>query len=71
MKKTTKTQKILKHMQTRKKGITSMTAFEKYKVTRLSSIIYNLKKQGHDIEVITEYTKDGTRYARYVLKEGA
>lgn len=72
-KKITKTEKVLKHLQTHKRGITSMTAFERYNLTRLSSVIFELKKRGYDIITIREHTKDGTSYGRYVLidKEGA
>lgn len=66
-----KSQKILKYLQTHSKGITQAQAVDKFKAYRLSSIIFNLKKAGYNIE--TEYVqvknKDGshTRYARYYL----
>lgn len=40
---------ILKHLQKNKKGITSLEAIEKYGVTRLSGVIFNLKKEGYNI----------------------
>ena len=49
-----------------KKGITSLEAFEKWRVTRLSSIIYNLKKRGYDISTEIKYEK-GVGYAVYRL----
>lgn len=66
-----KSQLVLQHLKTHKRGITSMDAFEKYKATRLSSIIFNLRSRGYDIVTIEERTETGTRYARYILKEGA
>jgi len=42
-------EKVLKHMQENEK-ITSMEAFEKFKITRLSAIINVLRKEGYDIE---------------------
>lgn len=50
-----------------KKGVTSLEAFDKWKVTRLSSIIYNLKKRGYNIETEIRYEK-GVGYAVYRLK---
>jgi hypothetical protein len=51
-----------------------MEAFEKYGITRLSAVIFELRKLGHDI--IT-YDMEGqnrygevTRYAKYVLCGG-
>lgn len=68
----TKTEKVLQHLE-QKGSIDSMTAFSQYRVTRLSSIIYNLKKRGY---TITSYDKSFTedngrngRYAVYVLKK--
>lgn len=49
-----------------KKGVTSLEAFEKWRVTRLSSIIYNLKKRGYDISTEIKYEK-GVGYAVYRL----
>lgn len=51
-----------------KKGVTSLEAFDKWKVTRLSSIIYNLKKRGYDITTEIRYEK-GVRYAVYRLNK--
>lgn len=56
-----------------KKGfITSMDAFRQYNITRLSGVIYKLKKEGFD--VIAEYVPftneegNSARYAKYSLK---
>lgn len=54
-------------------SITSMEAFFKYRITRLASVIHVLRKQGLDIETITETSKNqyGTcQYAKYILNEG-
>lgn len=66
--KKTKTDKVLAQLKRApKKGVTSMEAFEKWKATRLSGIIYNLKKRGYDIETEIKYEK-GSSYAVYRLK---
>lgn len=62
---------LLAHM--REHGsITSMEAFEKYGVTRLSACIFDLRKMGYDIETqrIETTTRFGetTQYGRYILK---
>lgn len=71
--KRSKTQKILEHLQTHERGITSMTAFSRYRTTRLSSIIFELRSRGYQIVTIEEKAEDGIRYGRYVLvgKESA
>ena len=51
--------------------ITSMEAFQRYKITRISAVIYNLRNTG--LKIVTEYetTKNGygerTTYAVYRL----
>lgn len=45
----TQQQKILKHLETYKKGITSLEAFERYGCTRLSGQIFELKRKGYNI----------------------
>lgn len=50
-----------------KKGITSMDAFSRYYITRLSAKIFTLRKRGYDIITIRETSSDGTSYGRYVL----
>lgn len=65
-----KTAKVLRHMATHKKGITSLDAFDLFHATRLSSIIYNLRNTyGLTITSEDEMTEDGVRYARYKLGE--
>lgn len=54
------------------KSITSMEAFEKFGATRLSAIIFDLRKQGYVIDTVMTEGKNrygGTvRYGKYVLK---
>lgn len=66
MNRATQTQKVLKYL---KKGhtITSMDAFRKFHATRLSDIIFRLRKRGYKITAHREKSKDGTAYARYEL----
>ena len=54
-------------------GITSMEAFKELGVTRLSAIIFNLRKEGHDIssESVQVTNRFGGRstIARYHLQD--
>lgn len=64
-----KTTEVLRHL--REHGsITSMEAIELFGATRLSAIIFNLRKNGHDIVTIDKTGTDryGHRvtYANYV-----
>ena len=63
--KKTKTQKseVLRYMQTHR-GITSLQAIEKFGATRLSDIIFRLRKDGYDIE--TEQITTKNRYGHSV-----
>ena len=60
---------VLNHLQT-KGNITSIEAIELYGATRLSAIIFNLRKKGYDIEtkMLTGYTRygDTCNYAKYI-----
>lgn len=68
----TKTSEILKHLKV-KGSITSMEAFELYGATRLSAIIFVLRKRGYDISTKDETCSDRyghvCNYARYILHE--
>lgn len=66
--KETKIKKVLEYL---KSGntITSMEAFRLFNVTRLSAIIFCLRKRGYTIASHAEYTADGARYARYELMD--
>lgn len=63
--------KVLKYIQTHKKGITSMQAIDMFKATRLSAIIFELRKR-YIITSISEQgiSEDGYpyNYARYVYQ---
>lgn len=72
-KKTNKTTEVLKHLQTYG-CITSLEAIDLYKATRLSDIIFRLRKRGVKIQTIDIPFVDmyGTKsaYGKYVLCEG-
>lgn len=55
-------------------GITSMDAFKAFGATRLSAIVFDLRRRGHDIEAVKESGKDRfgnpTTYVRYFLRGG-
>lgn len=66
-----KKSKVLKYIQTHKKGITSMQAIDMFKATRLSAIIFELRKR----YIITSVSEQGIseegypyNYARYVYQ---
>lgn len=63
MKTATQQQQVLKHLQ-ENGSITSWDAIMKYGATRLSGIIFNLRKVGYPI-VSTIETNNGKHYARY------
>ena len=68
--KVTKTEKVLNHLQMYG-SITSWEAIQLYGVTRLSAIIFNLRKKGYGIESIryefTDRYGDKGTYAKYQL----
>lgn len=70
-KKMNKTQKVLEHLQN-KGTITSLEAIEHYGATRLSAIIYNLRKRGYNIQTVDVPFVDrfGTQsvYGKYILQ---
>ena len=66
----TQNQTILKHLKTRKRGITSWYAIEKYHITRLAARINDLKDEGVKIgdtweSGIRHHRK--TKWKRYFL----
>lgn len=69
-KKTTQLEVVLMHLE-RFGTITSFEAFVGYGITRLSAIIYTLRKLGYKIESKTRTTKNRlgnyTSYAKYTL----
>ena len=67
----TKTQAVLDWLKTHE-SISSMEAIENFGATRLSAIIFNLRKRGYDIETVICDGRDrfGRRvqFARYYLR---
>jgi len=65
------TREIVEYMRTHD-FITSMDAWEMWGVTRLASIIHNLRTHGYDIDTVNINTitrfRETTHYARYILK---
>lgn len=60
---------VLEHL--RKRSITQAEAFTKYAIIRLPSVIYDLRKVGHNIDSQIVDVKVGgseKRMARYTLK---
>jgi len=55
----TQTNEVLKHLK-KHRSITSLEAINKFGATRLSSIIFRLRKRGYDIRTVMCNTK--TRY---------
>ena len=62
----TKTKKVAIHL-VNHKNITSWDAINKFKATRLSAIIFILKKRGYIIESVYEQNGN-SRYVRYHYK---
>lgn len=67
-----KTKAVLQWLQTGA-GISSMEAIKQFGATRLSAIIFNLRKRGYDIEAVTCEGTDrfGNKmtFARYYLRD--
>jgi hypothetical protein len=62
----TQTNEVLIHLQ-QYGAITPLEALDKFGCFRLGARIYDLRKQGHDIE--TEYVTRGDKtFARYTMK---
>lgn len=68
MNRTSQTNAILEHL---KKGesITSMDALNMFKCFRLAARIYDLRKNGWEIEETLIKSETGNRYAEYKLKK--
>lgn len=71
-KRITQCDRVLKHLETHKKGITPATAWERYGIQRLSGRIFELREMGYEIETLSETKKNRygvpCTYARYILK---
>lgn len=65
---------ILEHLKGNSVGITSIEAFSEYGITRLSAVIFRLRKAGHNIvaEDMSVVNRYGTtvHFSRYKLIEG-
>jgi hypothetical protein len=60
-----KTEKVLAHL-IKHKHITSWEAIQKFRCTRLSAVIYNLRQDGHDIRTHRKTNeKNGKTFAEY------
>lgn len=70
MSRQTKTSKVEQHLKTHG-TITSLEAIELYGATRLSAIIYNLRKRGMDIDTedvpFVDRFGSTSHYGKYVL----
>lgn len=68
--KTNKTKKVLEHLQING-SITSLEAIELYGATRLSAIIFNLRKRGYDIITedmpFTDRFGNKSSFGKYIL----
>ena len=66
-----KTKKVLEHLQTNG-SITTIGAFMLFKATRLSAIIYNLRKYGYSIiskpESYTNADGETSHFVRYIYE---
>lgn len=59
---------VLRHL--KRKSITSMEAFELYKITRLSAKIFNLRADGYNIITKRETNPTtGATYGKYILRD--
>ena len=65
--KDTQTVKILRHLK-RYGSITSLDAFENYRATRLSAIIYRLREEGFDIDTRRIQQKEAN-FGKYELED--
>ncbi len=67
-----KTKAVLQWLQTGA-GTSSMEAIKQFGATRLSAIIFNLRKRGYNIETVkcegTDRFGNPTRFARYYLRD--
>lgn len=61
------TDQILKHMQ-EGYGITPITALNNYGCFRLAAVVFDLKREGHDIKT-TIIRENNKKFARYKLRQ--
>ena len=60
---TSQLNEVKKYLETHPEGLTSKQAFNKFGITRLSSIIYNLRYK-HGMRIGTETKMSKNRYGR-------
>ena len=65
----TQNETVLNHIKTHGE-ITSLEAFELYRITRLSGRIHDLRREGHNITTEKRKAKNGAMYAAYRLEKG-
>ena len=69
--KTNKTTQIINHLK-RRKSLTSWDAIKLYGATRLSAVIFNLRKRGYIIKSVyvedTDRYGNTCRYVKYIYK---
>ena len=57
---------VLEHM--REHGsITGAEAWKNFHLYRLSSVIYRLRNEGHEIDTLMVEDESGVKYAKYIL----
>ena len=62
-----KQQKVLEHLKTHG-SITSLEAIQKFRATRLSSIIYRLRDRYNITTIMMDGVDGGAPYAKYIFK---
>ena len=67
--KQTKKAKLLKYLQTHRRGITGLDALRMFGLYRLSGEIHELRKEGYNIKTVMVQPEDPDepKYARYYL----
>ena len=65
-----KTKAVLQYLREHSLGITTWDAINLFHATRLSAIIFNLKKDGYVIDAIPE-SSDDAHWVRYILRRYA
>lgn len=73
MRKTTQKARILRHLQTHKRGLNPLYAWQKYGVYRLSDVILRLRRDGYeiatDIEEVVNQFGEKCKVAAYRLEK--
>jgi len=64
----TQCEKVLRHLKN-EGSITQREATKRYEIYRLAARIYDLRRQGHQIEKEMETSDTGKSYARYYLRQ--